>query len=173
MIIKYAYSYANPTGTFYMGLRTGVVTLQMSATVMSTIAQRDGGVLCELRRHIEGIIGNDELFELVNVTPTRVTERGIYAPEEIKEIYELCKFDGNLDDALKSYAKQVHEELEKSRDTVGEVKLWIRSLVKADVVVDCVVDDKDPNVMNVNLKIPLPYIEVTLKGVQDGSENRS
>ena len=173
MIIKYAYSYANPTGTFYVGTRDGVTQHKLTAQAMSSIAAQEGGVLSWLRRTLYSQIGSDELFELVNVTPQKITNRGIYTGEEVKELYELVKFDPNLDSALKSYAKQVHEAYEESRDHVADVKMWIKGLVKADVIVDATVDEKDPHIVNVSLKIPLPYFEVTIKGVQDGSQDRS
>lgn len=172
MIIKYAYAYANPNGTFYVGLRDGVVTFILNATEMSQIAAREGGVIGHVRRLIESKIGKDELFELCSVTSQKILDRGIYTAEEVKEIYETVKFDPNLDDAMKSYAKQVHEAFEEARNPLDEIKAWIRTLVKEDVIVDAQVDEKDPGVVNVQLKIPLPYIQVTIKGVQDGSQNR-
>lgn len=170
MIIKYAYAYANPTGTFYIGLRTGVVTYALSATVMATIARTEGGVLCELRRHIEKMIGDSELFEMVNVTPQRITDRGIYAAEEIKELYDLCKFDGNLDDALKSYAKQVHEVLESSVSNADRVLTALKGMIKADLILDAKIDENDPNVVFIKVKVPPDFI--ITKGVIDGSQNR-
>lgn len=173
MIIKYAYAYANPTGTFFVGLRSGTVQHKLSAQAMSSLANNEGGVISWLRRTIiSEHVGNSELFELVNVTPKAITDRGFNTAEEIKAVYELVKFDAGLDDAMKSYAKQVHEVLESTRNPLDEVKLWIRSLVKADIIVDATVDEKDPQVVNVQLKVPLPYFEVTIKGVQDGSQNR-
>lgn len=169
MIIKYAYAYANPTGTFFVGLRTGTVQHKLSAQAMSSLANNEGGVISWLRRTITTEIGDSELFELVNVTPQKITDRGFNTAEEIKEVYELVKFDPNLDSALKSYAKQVHEALEDSRDPVEEVVLWIRNMVKADIIVGASIDEQDPSIVNVQLKIPLPYIQVTIKGDQDGS----
>lgn len=173
MIIKYAYAYANPTGTFFVGYRTGVVQHKLSAQAMSALASNEGGILSWLRRTITSDIGGDELFEMLDVTPKQIKERGLYTGEEIKELYKLVEFDHTVDGVMKSYAKQVHEALEDARNPIDEIKVWIRSLVKQDVIVDASVDEKDPQVVNVQLRIPLPYIQVTIKGVQDGSQNRT
>lgn len=174
MMIKYAYSYSEPNGTYYIGLRTGVVTYKLSASVMSGIASQEGGMEAHLRRHIVTLIDNDELFELLNVTPRKITERGIIAPEEIKELYDAVKFDPKMDQAMKSYAKQVHDVAEESRvGSVDEVVTYIKSLVNADIVVGAKVDEKNPQIVNVELKIPMNFIEVNLKGVNLGSQNRA
>jgi hypothetical protein len=173
MIIKYAYAYANPTGTYYVGLRDGVVTHQISAVAMAKLASEDGGALGFLRRWIVEKIGDHELFELCNVTPYKITERGIVAAEEITELRDVVKFDPNLETALKSFAKQVHEEFEKARNPLEEVRAHFQKLVREDIIVEAKVDEKNPQVVNVMLKIPMEYIEISLPGGTDGTNGRS
>lgn len=175
MIIKYAYAYADPKGTYYVGLREGVVTHGISAAAMSSIAAQEGGMLSWLRRTIVSQIGDSELFELVNVTPKKITDRGIVSAEEIKELYDLVKFDPELDKAMKSYATQVHEALEEARiaDPCKTVRDYVQGLVHESIVVEAKINDKDPSMIDVQLKIPVSRVEISIKGVQDGSENRA
>lgn len=170
MIIKYAYAYAAPTGTFFVGLRTGTVQHKISADAMSSIAANEGGVLSWLRRTIVSQIGNDELFELVSVTPKRILDKGLSSPEDIKEVYELVKFDPELDKAMKSYATQVHEALEEARPTVEDVKAYLARLVNKDIIVDASVDEKDPQMVNVRLKVPVSMIKLSQEALSGSSD---
>lgn len=172
MIIKYAYAYAEPKGTFFVGLREGTIQMSISATAMSAVAAQEGCVLGWVRREIVSKIGNDELFELVSVTPKKIIERGIYSAEELKELYELVKFDAELDKAMKSYATQVHTALEESRNHVEDVKKYLERLVSKDIIVDAVQDEKDPQIVHVQLKIPVSVIKISSEAL-NGSSDRT
>lgn len=175
MILKYAYAYANPTGTFYVGYPDGVNTIAMSATFMSTIANQHGSVLVEVRRQIKDKLGTTK-FELVNVTPQSITDRGLVSGEEIKDLYERVKFDVELQKAVDDYSKKVHEYLvelaAENFDYCKSVKEAMQKLVSLDIVVDAQIDPTDPTKINVHLKVPLSHVIIN-PGVFNGSHSRS
>lgn len=171
MILKYAYAYSNPNGTFYIGYKEGVVTHTLSANVLNSIAAREGTTLSHLRRLAAEKLGHDD-FELLNVTPSRITERGIISGEEIKELYELVKFNEDLQVAVGQAILANEAKRKKSIDYVGHTREYLSRFLSKEIKIDVKVNG---NRIDVALEIPLKYIviELELEGVKDGSNGRT
>lgn len=180
MILKYTYAYSEPKGTFYVGLKEGVTTHSITATAMSAIAAQEGGILSWLRRTVISTGGlSDTPFELVDVTPQRIKDRGMQSAEDIKEMYDLAKYDESINAAAALVAKAIKEDFAEQIKasiepvTVASMKKYISKFFKPDFNVQVEVNKEDPSKIDVSFTVPIISIEFKLEGVKDGSQNRT
>jgi hypothetical protein len=183
MILKYTYSYSGTKGTFHVGLKEGVVTHSLSAHAMSQIAAQEGGLLSWLRRTLISEHLGQQHFELVNVTPEKIKERGVMSPDDAKELYDLARYDEEVNKAASLVAEAIRQDfLDSIKNsvepmTVASMKKYVEKYVekffKPDFNVQVQVNKEDPSKIDVSFTVPIISIEFELGGMADGSQNRT